>query len=338
MGGEGIGEQEAAPSVSPDSAKKARDEALKEAERKRLREHRHRRHPAVERVLNEWWLTVQHYLSEQGEATDALNEEGYLGTFRKVYRSLINSYTPDEAAVSVANDWEVDSQGSDSIPREDIMHSIFELADVWARGGSGQAYADFLSTLLGAITEQPNGPDGPRHFLPDFAIQVGSGAPADEDDDDEESEEEEEEAADGEGGGGGNCEPVSPTSSTLPTPQPSPSLRRGSAQRRGSEGSIWGGAATPPAVAAPRAGRRRRATHNERAAAEADDKAQASSLDAAEFLRRRAAGSGKPSLAPVRTTHPWHTPEPEPCVGVGGAGFGASGGRGGGGVGGGDDG
>ena len=47
----------------------------------------------------------------------------------RIYKVMIKEYDPDDAAKSIAEDWERDSAGTGSLSRKKFCDAFFELAD-----------------------------------------------------------------------------------------------------------------------------------------------------------------------------------------------------------------
>ena len=81
-----------------------------------------------------------------------LNHDAYIRIMMKVYKAMSAAWDADEALATVEEEWENDRRGLDYLDSELFKDGFFELADMWAIATSGEAYADFLWSLLSQVT------------------------------------------------------------------------------------------------------------------------------------------------------------------------------------------
>ena len=131
-----------------------------------------RHDPAVARMLNMWWATVQRFLKARRKNPNRLLEEEYKVIFLKVYKLMMpgEDYVVSEARMAVHEDWATDCGPRGFLTRDTFIDALFELADVWTLTTEAHEYHGFLKSLHDKITK-----DG--EFLDDADLVAGSGKP-----------------------------------------------------------------------------------------------------------------------------------------------------------------
>jgi hypothetical protein len=107
------------------------DLALSSAENARRRMALRRSDP-VQEVLDAFWNAE----IKGGHCKDSgmlylLSRSGYDALYLRIHRALIDDFDQDDAAETIAEDWEKDSKGELELSREAFYDSLFELADMW---------------------------------------------------------------------------------------------------------------------------------------------------------------------------------------------------------------
>ena len=106
-----------------------------------------RKHPLVARQLFKWCEIVD----------DPVPYKQYKELMLAIYKALIEPPFDIDDAIECANeDWAEDSGsliGYGSLSRRKYMDAIFQLADHWTMGVTGEEYAKFLRITLGLISE-----------------------------------------------------------------------------------------------------------------------------------------------------------------------------------------
>ena len=106
----------------------------------------------VRGTLESWWAAIQESLRRRGRSDEAVTKDTYIEIFLQVYHSLVTDYEEGEDEAACEEDWEEDLEkfnpGGDSLTKEHVFHSLFELADLWTVGCEANEYVGFLSTLL----------------------------------------------------------------------------------------------------------------------------------------------------------------------------------------------
>ena len=79
---------------------------------------------------------------------------GYFAVFIRIYKVLLSEEDNEDAAESIAGDWEEDRNGQPYMSREALQNSLFELVDVWTESISGAEYAKFIWDLIRLIIDE----------------------------------------------------------------------------------------------------------------------------------------------------------------------------------------
>ena len=106
-----------------------------------------RNHPSICEQLHEIWLTTLRSVRSGGSDVTVLNFEGYSVLFSRVYRVLMEDWDPKDAAEAIAEDWNNDRKGANTISRVGLGDSLFEAADMWTTSIEASEYVAFLSML-----------------------------------------------------------------------------------------------------------------------------------------------------------------------------------------------
>lgn len=85
----------------------------------KLQQRRLLRHePTVVTVLQSFWEAALRSVQSDGDATaSALHKVGYAIMMDRVYRALIETFDPDDAAKSIETDWAKDTRGAEAMSR-----------------------------------------------------------------------------------------------------------------------------------------------------------------------------------------------------------------------------
>ena len=145
-----------------------------------------RRHPAVLEVLQDFWGVVTGVCPDKeipvgarcpicGKLAGVLRSEAneptvafdaYEALYERIYRAVLEEWDPADASATIAEDWQNDTKGCQSLTREAFFDSLFELADHWCATVEAREYVTFIKNLFDEITV---------HHPPGYALKgVGS--------------------------------------------------------------------------------------------------------------------------------------------------------------------
>ena len=114
-----------------------------------------RRDKQVRQALHLWWMAALRTIqSEQpDEPFPVLDKSTYLRIYKLVFRALAKEvsekYDEEEAVECAEEDWESDSRDGLTMPREQFMDALFQIADLYTDDAIGSDYAVFLERQLG---------------------------------------------------------------------------------------------------------------------------------------------------------------------------------------------
>ena len=88
-----------------------------------------RKDPLVRKSLHSIWEATLRSIQSSDKSSTRLRFAGYKLLFTRVYRVLIDDYDPADAEECILEDWDADRKGADSLTREQLCDSLFELTD-----------------------------------------------------------------------------------------------------------------------------------------------------------------------------------------------------------------
>ena len=127
-----------------------------------------RRDPLVRASLHAIWEATLRSIQSSDRSGTQLNFDGYKLLFTRVYRVVLDGDDLDDIDASIEEDWETDRKGHDSLTREQLCDSLFELCDHWTASIDRVEYSQWLDNLLSRCsTMMPVvGVDGVERQLP----------------------------------------------------------------------------------------------------------------------------------------------------------------------------
>jgi hypothetical protein len=127
-----------------------------------------RRDPLVRASLHAIWEATLRSIQSSDRSGTTLNFDGYKLLFTRVYRVVLDGDDLSDIDASIDEDWETDRKGHNSLTREQLCDSLFELCDHWTTSIDRTEYAQWLDNLLARCsTLMPVvGTDGIERQLP----------------------------------------------------------------------------------------------------------------------------------------------------------------------------
>lgn len=107
-----------------------------------------RRDPLVRASLHAIWEATLRSIQSSDRSGTTLNFDGYKLLFTRVYRVVLDGDDLSDIDASIEEDWETDRKGHDSLTREQLCDSLFELCDHWTTSIDRTEYSQWLDSLL----------------------------------------------------------------------------------------------------------------------------------------------------------------------------------------------
>ena len=107
-----------------------------------------RRDPLVRASLHAIWEATLRSIQSSDRSGTTLSFDGYKLLFTRVYRVVLDGDDLSDIDASIEEDWETDRKGHDSLTREQLCDSLFELCDHWTTSIDRTEYSQWLDSLL----------------------------------------------------------------------------------------------------------------------------------------------------------------------------------------------
>ena len=114
-----------------------------------------RRDKDVRQALHLWWTAALRTIQAENPEIEipVLDKETYIRIYKLIFRALAKEvrekYDEEEAIECAEEDWAADSRDGETMPREQFMDSLFQIADLYTDDAVGSDYAVFLERQLG---------------------------------------------------------------------------------------------------------------------------------------------------------------------------------------------
>ena len=114
-----------------------------------------RRDKDVRQALHLWWTAALRTIQAENPEIEipVLDKETYIRIYKLIFRALAKEvrekYDDEEAIECAEEDWAADSRDGETMPREQFMDSLFQIADLYTDDAVGSDYAVFLERQLG---------------------------------------------------------------------------------------------------------------------------------------------------------------------------------------------